>query len=87
MKYTSLLVACAALVSAAPSTEVNVVKRDVWNPVIKYPNLESVWEAGYTYEVIWYVASYSPVARILRYPILGTLQTPPSSSVTVQPSF
>ncbi|KZV75746.1 hypothetical protein PENSPDRAFT_570931 [Peniophora sp. CONT] len=52
MKFTTLVVAFAALVSAAPS-EVDVVKRDVWNPHIEVPNHDTVWKAGYTYEVIW----------------------------------
>ena len=55
MKFTTLFAAFAAtLVSAAPS-EVDFVKRDVWNPHILYPNHQTTWKAGTTYEVIWYV--------------------------------
>ncbi|VDC06008.1 unnamed protein product [Peniophora sp. CBMAI 1063] len=52
MKFTTLFVAFAALVSAAPA-EVEVAKRDVWNPHIIYPNHNSVWKVGHTFEVVW----------------------------------
>lgn len=57
MKFMTIVsaLALAAVSQLAHGAPTPKEARDIWDPKMTYPTSDTVWEAGQTYTVTWYV--------------------------------